>query len=140
MPKWPIAAALVVVIVVAWWLWPRSPRAIYDRYVDLWSEWKIRRGDLKDKAGWENFLERADADLDAIVPWLEMNTRPTDNERRLLLFIGRDCLRKMLTQPRQQGTAQEKHLEVLLAQLRELYEPSEPVRLVLLDTPPLDSI
>ena len=126
LPSWPIAAVLVVVILSAWWLWPRSQRAIYDRYVDLWSEWKVRRGDLKDKAGWEHFLLHVDAELDAIVPWLENNTEAGDQEKRLLLFIGRDCLRKMRAQPRQPGTSQEKKLESMLAQLRERYEPSTP--------------
>ncbi len=126
LPSWPIAAVLVIVTLSAWWLWPSSQRAIYDRYVDLWSEWKVRRGDLKDDAGWEHFLLHVDAELNAIVPWLEKNTEAGDQEKRLLLFIGRDCLRKMRVQPRQPGTAQEKHLESMLAQLRERYEPSAP--------------
>lgn len=126
LPSRPIAMILIVAILAAWWLWPRSQRAIYNRYVALWSEWKQRRGDLKDNAGWERFLRRADAELNDIVPWLEKNTRATDNEKRLLLFIGRDCLKKIRMQPRQQGMPQEKQLENLLAQVRELYEPSAP--------------
>ena len=90
----------------------------------LWSEWKPRRVDLKDKEGWERFLRHAESELDDIVPWLENHTRPTDNDRRLLLFIGRDCLRRMLRQPRQIGTSEERQLEALLAQARELYEPA----------------
>ncbi len=126
LPSGPIVAVLVVVILSAWWMWPRSQRAIYDRYVDLWSDWKVRRVDLKDKAGWEHFLLHVDAELDAIVPWLEKNTQAGDQEKRLLLFIGRDCLRQMRVQPRQPGTSQEKKLESMLAELRERYEPSVP--------------
>lgn len=127
LPSRPISVVLAVVIftaVATWWLFPRSQRAIYNRYVALWTEWKQRRGDLKDKEGWERFLKRADAELNDIVPWLEKNTRATDNEKKLLLFIGRDCLRKIRMQPRQQGMSQEKQLEGLLAQAREYYEPS----------------
>lgn len=127
LPSKPIAVVLMaafMAIVMTWWLWPRSQRAIYDRYVALWSEWKQRRGDLRDNAGWERFLRHADAELNDIVPWLEKNTRATDNEKRLLLFIGRDCLKKIRMHPRQQGLTQEKQLEGLLAQAREIYEPS----------------
>lgn len=127
LPSKPIATALVLVILVSsvtWWLWPRSQRAVYNRYVALWSEWKQRRGDLRDKEGWERFLRRADAELNDIVPWLEKSTRATDNEKKLLLFIGRDCLQKIRMQPRHQGMTQEKQLEGLLAQAREFYEPS----------------
>lgn len=130
LPSRPIAVVLVVAlmaIVTTWWLWPRSQRAIYDRYVALWSEWKQRRGDLRDKAGWERFLRHADAELDDIVPWLQKNTRATDTEKKLLLFIGRDCLKKIRMQPRQQGMTQEKQLESLLAQVRERYEPSATI-------------
>lgn len=130
LPSRPIAVALVVAFlafVTAWWLWPRSQRAIYDRYVALWSEWKQRRGDLRDKAGWEQFLRHVDAELNDVVPWLQKNTRATDTEKKLLLFIGRDCLKKIRTHPRQQGLPQEKQLESLLAQARELYEPSAKV-------------
>lgn len=127
LPSKSIAVIFVVAfisIVTTWWLWPRSQRAIYERYVALWSEWKQRRGDLRDKAGWERFLRHADAELNDIVPWLEKNTRATDTENKLLLFIGRDCLMKIRMHPRQQGLTQEKQLESLLAQARELYEPS----------------
>ncbi len=130
LPSRPIAVVLVVAsfaILATWWLWPRSQRAIYNRYVALWSEWKQRRGDLRDEVNWEHFLRHADAELNDIVPWLEKNTRATDNEKRLLLFIGRDCLMKIRMQPRQQGLTQEKQLEELLAQVRERYEPSMPV-------------
>ncbi|RLT12639.1 MAG: hypothetical protein DWI21_00520 [Planctomycetota bacterium] len=129
LPSRPVAVVLVAAfftISAIWWFWPRSQRTIYDRYVALWSEWKQRRGDLKDNAGWERFLRHADAELNDIVPWLQKNTRATDNEKRLLLFIGHDCLKKIRMQPRQQGMPQEKQLESLLAQARERYEPSAP--------------
>lgn len=128
LPSWPIVTALVVVMLVTWWLWPRSQRGTYDRYVALWSEWKTRRADVKDKEGWERFLSRAEAELDNIVLGLEKNTRPMDQEKLLMLFIGRDCLRKMLRRPKQIGSPQEKQLESLLAQARELYEPSAPAK------------
>lgn len=126
LPGWQVASAVLLVVLSAWWLWPRSQRAIYDRYVSLWSEWKQRRSDVKDQAGWDRFLRHADAELNEIVPWLEMNTPASDNEKKLLLFIGRDCLKKIRMHPRQIGSIQEKQLEMLLTQVHALYEPSAP--------------
>lgn len=124
MPSWPVAAAIVVVMLATWWLWPRSHRGTYDRYVALWSEWKTRRSDLKDQRGWEQFVQHAEVELNDIVPRLEKSASSTDHEALLLLFIGRDCLQKMLNHPRAIGSRQERQLESLLAQARGFYEPS----------------
>lgn len=125
-PLMVVSVVVMIAIMATWWRWPKSQRGTYDRYVTLWSEWKQRRLNLKDKKGLEDFLRHVDAELNDIVPWLEKNTRATDNEKMLLLFIGRDCLKKIRTQPWQQGTPSEKQLEFLLAQVHELYEPSAP--------------
>lgn len=124
LPSWPIAVAVVLVLFMAWSYWPRSQRGIYVRYVSIWEEWKTRRTDPKDKEGWEHFLKRTAAELDDTVPWLEKNARASDREQLLLLWIGRDCFRKMLKQPRQIGSPEEKQLQILLTKVRELYEPS----------------
>lgn len=129
LPSRPILLVFVVAMIAittTWWRWPKSQRGTYDRYVALWSEWKQRRLDLKNKEGCESFLRHVDAELNDIVPWLEKNTRATDKEKLLLLFIGRDCLKKIRTQPWQQGTPPERQLEFLLAQVHELYEQSTP--------------
>jgi hypothetical protein len=55
---------------------------------------------------------------------LEKNARASDREQMLLLWIGRDCFRKMLKQPRQMGSSEEKQLQFLLTKVRELHEPT----------------
>lgn len=124
LPSWPIAVAIVLVLFMAWSYWPRSQRGIYTRYVTIWKEWKTRRTDFKDKEGWEHFLKQTASELDDTVPWLEENARASDREQLLLLWIGRDCFRKMLKQPRQVGSPEEKQLQILLTKVRELQEPS----------------
>ena len=124
LPSWPIAVAVVLVLFMAWSYWPRSQRGIYARYVSIWEEWKTRRTDFKDKEGWEHFLKQTASELDDTVPWLEKNARASDREQLMLLWIGRDCFRKMLKQPRQIGSPEEKQLQILLTKVRELHEPS----------------
>lgn len=124
LPSWPIAVVVVLVLFMAWSYWPRSHRGIYARYVTIWEEWKTRRTDFKDKEGWEHFLKQTASELDDTVPWLEKNARASDREQLLLLWIGRDCFRKMLKQPRQIGSAEERQLQILLTKVRELHEPS----------------
>lgn len=122
MPTWPVAAVFVVALMAVWFYWPRSNRGFYDRYVAIWEEWKTRRGDFKDKEGWEQFLAHTKSELDDMVPWLEKRARSTDREKLWLLWIGRDCFRRMLVQPRQIGSPEEKQLQHHLENLRQLYE------------------
>ncbi len=122
LPTWPIAVAVLLVLFATWSYWPRSQRAIYERYGTIWAEWKTRRTDFKDKEGWETFLKHTAEELDDTVPWLEQHARATDREQLLLLWIGRDCFRKMLKTPRQIGSPEEKQLQILLTKLREFYE------------------
>jgi hypothetical protein len=122
MPSWPIAVAVVLVLWGAWSFWPRSHRGFYHRYVAIWDEWKARRTDFKDKDGWESFLKRTAAELDDTVPWLEKHASAKDHDQLLLLWVGRDCFRKMLKQPRQIGSPEEKQLQILLTRLRDFYE------------------
>ena len=122
LPDLRIAAAVLLVVIVAWWFWPRSSRGIHDRYVAIWSEWKTRRMDLKDTAGWEQFLKRTEKELNASVPYLEKQARASDRESQLLLFIGRDCLQKMLKQPRQIGSPRENQMQTLFAVLHDMHD------------------
>lgn len=122
LPTWPVAAVFVLALLAVWFYWPRSNRGFYDRYVAIWEEWKTRRSDFKDKEGWEKFLEHTKTELDDMVPWLEKNARATDREKLWLLWIGRDCFRRMLMQPRQSDSPEEKQLLFHLANLRQLYE------------------
>ena len=124
LPDLRIAVVLLVVVFAAWWFWPRSSHGIQVRYVAIWDEWKGRREDLKDQAGWEQFLKRTETELKATIPYLEKHASPKDREKQLLLFIGRDCLQKMLDQPRQVGSLREKQLQLLLTALNEINEPS----------------
>ena len=122
LPAWPIAVAVLLVLFATWSYWPRSQRGIYERYGTIWAEWKTRRADFKDKEGWDHFLKHTAAELDDTVPWLEKHAQASDREKLLLLWIGRDCFRKMLKTPRQIGSPEEKQLQILLTKLRELYE------------------
>lgn len=134
LPSWPIAVGVVVVLLGAWWFWPRSSHGIYSRYVAIWDEWKTRRDNLKDQAGWTQFLQRVESELNSTVPYLEEHANASDREMQLLLFVGRDCLQKMLQQPKQIGSPREKQLEKLLAVLHQMYEPtanSPPIEVVL---------
>ena len=123
LPNRKIVTAVVVMLCAVWWFWPRSSRGIYDRYVSIWEEWKTRRTDLKDQSGWEQFLRRTENELNVTVPYLAQHARASDREKQLLLFVGRDCLQKMLEQPRQIGSTREKQLQILFVVLREMYEP-----------------
>lgn len=122
LPTWPIALAAILVLFTTWSFWPRSQRGIYDRYVAIWQEWKTRRTDFKDKVGWDQFLKHTQAELDDMVPWLEKHARSSDREKLLLLWIGRDCFQRMLRQPRQMDSPEEKQLLFLLLSMREFYE------------------
>lgn len=122
LPSWPIAAVVVLVLLVLWIYWPRSTRGIHDRYVAIWEEWKSRRADFKDKEGWDRFLKHTEAELNDTVPWLEKNARASDRDKLLLLWIGRDCFRKMLKHPRALGTPEENQLQFLLTNIREFYD------------------
>lgn len=122
LPSWQIATAVLVMALSAWWFWPRSSRGIHKRYLAIWDEWKVRRVDPKDQAGWEQFLQRTECELNATVPYLEKHANSADREQQLLLFVGRDCFQKMLKQPRQIGSPREKQLEVLFESLHKLYE------------------
>ena len=122
LPSWPVAVIVVLVVLALWVYWPRSSRGIYDRYVAIWEEWKARRTDFKDKEGWDRFLKDTEAELNDSVPWLEKNAAATDREKLLLLWIGRDCFRKMLKQPRVVGMPEEKQLQLLLTSVQEFYD------------------
>ena len=122
LPSWPIPVAILLVLWMCWTYWPRSQRTIYNRYVAIWAQWQTRRTDFKDSEGWATFLKQTESELDGTVPWLEKHARANDREKLLLLWIGRDCFRKMLKRPREIGTPEEKQLRILLTNLREFYE------------------
>ncbi len=122
LPSWQIAAVVMLVLLALWNYWPRSTRGIYDRYVAIWEEWKSRRADFKDQEGWDRFLKHTEAELNDTVPWLEKNARASERDKLMLLWIGRDCFRKMLKHPRVLGTPEEKQLQFLLTSVREWYD------------------
>ncbi len=127
-PHWPKAVALAIVLLVIWGLWPRSQNNIYPRVVAIWDELQTRRAKLDDTAGWEQFLVRANSELDQIVPWLEEHASPKDRELQLLLFASRDSLRVMLKKTRDTGLPQEKRLRLLFKAIQEQRDRSGPSR------------
>ncbi|HLQ45539.1 MAG TPA: hypothetical protein VK137_12460, partial [Planctomycetaceae bacterium] len=129
LPTWPIGAVLVIVLLAAWWYWPRQQRGINHRFMTIWTELQSRRTDFKDKAGFDRFVADAQTEVNDLVPWLEKHASAKDREKQLLLYIGRDCLKPMLKKPREVGSAQEKQLEMLFNALEDFYDPLRPVKL-----------
>ncbi len=115
-----IAAAVLVVLVTAWWLWPRQRPDLYANYVAIYKELQERKGDTQDQSGWSEFTTRSKSQLDATIPWLEERAKPGDREKSLLLYAGRD-LQELLTLPRNSAGSHQKRLAVFFEQLQEIY-------------------
>lgn len=115
-----IAAAVLIVLVGAWWLWPRQRPDIYKNYVAIYQELQQRRDIAEDHATWMEFVARAKTQLTETVPWLEDNAKPGDREKSLLLYAGRD-LQELLELPRTSKSPHQKRLDAFFEQLQEMY-------------------
>ncbi len=118
--KGAIAVVVLVVLVGAWWFWPRQRPDIYKNYVAIYQELQQRRDLAKDHATWTEFVTRAKTQLAATVPWLEENAKPGDREKSLLLYAGRD-LQELLELPRTSKSPQQTRLNAFFEQLHEFY-------------------
>ncbi len=121
---WSIVAAVSVVLVAAWWFWPRQRPDIYAQYVAIYKELQQRRDGVQGQAGWNEFVARANAELDECVSWLDPRAKPGDREKSLLLYAGRD-LQEMLEHSRDPQRPHQKRLDVFFEQLQEMSEPKK---------------
>lgn len=115
-----ITAAVLIVLVGAWWFWPRQRPDIYKNYVAIYQELQQRRDIAEDHATWTEFVTRAKTQLATTVPWLEENSKPGDREKSLLLYAGRD-LQELLELPRTSKSPHQKRLDAFFEQLQEMY-------------------
>lgn len=113
-----VAAALAVPLLV-----PDPDPDIYNRFSKLYAEWLQHRLSMATDP-WPEFAERAKAELDESLPWLEEHTEPGNRRRSLLLFAGRD-LRKALDSPPGEAAPGERRLKGLFEQLDEIHAPGE---------------
>lgn len=116
LPDWKFAIPLVLLPLVAWWLWPVSFGDVAGIYHSMYNELREIRDRPQDKSGMAEFVERSQAKLDKLLPRLNERANSSDPDTQLLLWIGRDCLRPMLKSPRSRNTKQEAMLKKLLAQ------------------------
>lgn len=124
---WPRAVGLAAILIgVAFafpLLVPDPDPQIYNRFSSLYAEWLQHRLNMA-KDPWPEFAERARAEIDESIPWLEEHAQPGDRGRSLLLFAGRD-LRKALDSPPGQAVPGERRLKGLFEQLDEIHAPAE---------------
>ena len=104
-------------------LLPDPDPAIYNRFSSLDAEWLQHRLSTATDS-WPEFAERAKAELDESVLWLEEHTEPGNRRRSLLLFAGRD-LRNSLDSPPGEAAPGERRLKGLFEQLDEIHAPDE---------------
>lgn len=115
-----IVAAVLLLLVTAWSLWPSQRRDLFENYTAIYKELQQRREDNQDFAGWTEFVARATTQLDESLPWLEARSVPGDREKSLLLYAGRD-LREFVNLPRTARNPHQQRLDVFFQQLQELY-------------------
>ena len=118
-----LAAVLIGASLVFPLLLPDPDPAIYNRFSSLYAEWLQHRLSTATDP-WPEFTERAKAELDEGLPWLEEHTEPGNRRRSLLLFAGRD-LRKALNSPPSEVAPGERWLKGLFEQLDEIHAPDE---------------
>lgn len=120
-----IVAGVFLLLVSAWWLWPRQRSDIFAHFSAIYEELQQRRGSADDQSGWDEFVARAKTQMGKDVPWLETKAEPGDREKSLLLYAGRD-LQELLDLPRKAKYAHQARLDVFLDQLHDIYVPPKP--------------
>ncbi len=120
MLKGAIAVVVLVVLVGAWWFWPRQRPDIYKNYVAIYQELQQRRDIAEDHANWTEFVTRAKTQLAATVPWLEEKAKSGDREKSLLLYAGRD-LQELLELPRTSKNPHQTRLDAFFEKLQKMY-------------------
>ena len=115
-------AALVLLIVpfAVWWLWPESSGNVGRTFRAMYDELRELRERPNDKTGMEEFVQRSQAKLDQLIPVLEKRASPNRPESQWLLWMGKDCLRPMLKNPRLNSSKPELTFKKLLAEWERL--------------------
>ena len=117
-----IAATTVsLMMLAAWWLWPRQRFDLYTNYVAIHKEWRQCREKTQDQAAWDEFVTRAKAQLNESIPELEQTAIPGQRDKSLLLYVGRD-LQEILNQPHGFESPHQERLDYFVEQLHELYD------------------
>lgn len=116
LPDWRVALSLLLLPWLIWYVWPVSQGNIAETYRSMYSELRRRRDLPQDKTGMEEFVVRSQTTLDELLPKLKQGATSQDPDTQLLLWIGRDCLKPLLKNPRLRETKHEHMLKKLLAQ------------------------
>ncbi len=123
LPDGKVALVLLIVPLAVWWLWPESSRSVGRTYRAMYDELRELRERPNDKTGMEEFVQRSQAKLDQLIPVLEKRASPNRPESQWLLWMGRDCLRPMLKDPRKRSTKPEITFKQLLTEWERIHEP-----------------
>ena len=123
LPDPKVALVLLLLPLAAWWWWPSSDTAIADSYQSMYFELLELRERPNDKTGMEDFLARSQAELDRVIPGLKRRASPAKPELQWLLWMGQDCLRPMLKQPRQADTKSEVTFNKLMREWKRRHDP-----------------
>ena len=124
LPDPKVALVLLLLPLAAWWWWPSSDTAIADSYQSMYFELLELRERPNDKTGMEDFLARSQAELDRVLPGLKKRASPAKPELQWLLWMGQDCLRPMLKQPRQADTKSEVTFNKLMREWKRRHDPN----------------
>ena len=131
LPDWKFAVLLPLLPLAVWWLWPVSYDSVAATYHAMYDRLREIRDRPLDKSGMDEFVQRSQEQLDALLPRLKKSAKSQDPDTQLLLWIGRDCLQPMLKSPRTRNSKHETMLKKLLAQWDEAHhvvateEPTE---------------
>lgn len=116
LPDWKVAVTVLVLPIALWFCWPVSYGNVAETYRTMFEELRAHRDRPQDKSGMTEFVERSQAKLDEIIPWLKNRSSSKDPDTRLLLWIGRDCLRPMLKRPKARDSREETMFKKLMNQ------------------------
>lgn len=115
-PDWRFVLPMLLLPWLAWHFWPVSDGSIAETYRSMYLDLRRLRDLPLNKTGMEEFVDRSQAKLDEMLPTLKQRASSENPDSQLLLWIGRDCLKPMLKNPRQRNTKHEVMLKKLLAQ------------------------
>ncbi len=120
LPDPKAALVLLIVPLAAWWFWPESSGNAGRTFRAMYDELRELRERPNDKTGMAEFVQRSQAKLDQLIPVLEKRASPNRPESQWLLWMGKDCLRPMLKNPRLNSSKPELNFKKLLAEWERL--------------------
>ena len=97
----PYFHRLIVLTVIGFGVWyyliPTPVTTVYDRFIAINKEIEYKRAHKTTRLQWEEYITATRAELDPIIENLEKTASSDDRVRQELLWAGRDCLIKMLS-------------------------------------------